>query len=250
MSIIEYGFDKAPMPRRAVVTIGSFDGVHRGHRVLLQHLKAMAARLDAESVVVTFDPHPRIAMGRAEGMQLLTTIEERARLLADAGIDRMVVAHFDEAFRSQPYEQFVRESLIGKLGMVGMIVGYNHRLGRGSEGNYSTLQPLAVECGFELECVAQHTDDGSKISSTVVRDSVAKGDMARAKELLGAGYMLSGEMNNGRLHVADDHKMLPPAGHYMCDVECDNATIRTEVVVDGRVVAISTPLSGLVAITF
>lgn len=143
-------------------------------------------------------------------MQLLTTIEERARLLADVGIDRMVVAHFDEAFRSQPYEQFVRESLIGKLGMVGMIVGYNHRLGRGSEGNYSTLQPLAEECGFELECVAQHTDDGSKISSTVVRDSVAKGDMARAKELLGAGYMLSGEMNNGRLHVADDHKMLPP----------------------------------------
>lgn len=250
MSIIEYGFDKAPMLRRAVVTIGSFDGVHRGHRVLLQHLKTMAARLDAESVVVTFDPHPRIAMGRAEGMQLLTTIEERARLLADAGIDRMVVAHFDEAFRSQPYEQFVRESLIGKLGMVGMIVGYNHRLGRGSEGNYSTLQPLAEECGFELECVAQHTDDGGKISSTIVRDTIANGDMARAKELLGAGYMLSGEMNNGRLHVADDHKMLPPTGRYMCDVECDNATIRTEVVVDGRVVAISTPLRGLVAITF
>lgn len=256
MSIIEYGFEGTPCgvsctpKRRTVVTLGSFDGVHCGHRVLLEHLKAMARRLDAESVVVTFDPHPRIAMGRAEGMQLLTTIEERARLIADAGIDRMVVARFDEAFRSQPYEQFVRDMLISHLGMVGMIVGYNHRLGRGSEGNFNTLQPLAMECGFELECVAQHTDEGGKISSTIVRDTIANGDMTRARELLGAGYMLSGVMNNGRLRVADDHKMLPPSGRYMCDIECDSVTIHTEVVVEGRVVTASASLDGLVTITF
>lgn len=256
MSIIEYGFEGAPCgvsctpKRRTVVTIGSFDGVHCGHRVLLEHLKAMARRLDAESVVVTFDPHPRIAMGRAEGMQLLTTIEERARLIADAGIDRMVVARFDEAFRSQPYEQFVRDMLISHLGMVGMIVGYNHRLGRGSEGNFNTLQPLAMECGFELECVAQHTDEGGKISSTIVRDTIANGDMTRARELLDAGYMLSGVMNNGRLRVADDHKMLPPSGRYMCDIECDSVTIHTEVVVEGRIVTASASLDGLVTITF
>lgn len=250
MSIIEYGFDTSPMPRRTVVTIGSFDGVHCGHRVLLERLKAMARRLDAESVVVTFDPHPRIALGRDDGMLLLTTIEERASLIAKAGVCRMVVACFDEAFRSQPYEQFVRESLIGKLGMVGMIVGYNHRLGRGSEGNFNTLQPLAAECGFELECVAQHTDEGGKISSTVVRDTIAKGDMVRVRELLGAGYMLSVGMNNGRGHVADDHKMLPPSGCYMCDIEYNRGIVRTEVVVEGRVVVAPLPLKGLVTITF
>ena len=113
--MLQYGFDTTAAPRRSVVTIGSFDGVHQGHRALLEHLKAMARRMDAESVVVTFDPHPRIAMGRAEGMQLLTTIEERARLLDEVGIDRMVVAHFDEEFRSQPYESFVRDMLVCKL---------------------------------------------------------------------------------------------------------------------------------------
>ena len=118
--MLQYGFDMSATPRRAVVTIGSFDGVHQGHRTLLEHLKAMAVRLDAESVVVTFDPHPRIAMGRAEGMQLLTTIDERARLLEDIGVDRVVVAHFDDKFRSQPYESFVRDMLVGRLGMVGM----------------------------------------------------------------------------------------------------------------------------------
>ena len=110
-------YDKRP----CAATIGSFDGVHSGHKVLLRSLKQMAERLGAESVVVTFDPHPRIAMGRAEGMGLLTTIEERALLLEREGVDRMVVARFDEEFRSQPYESFVRDMLVGRLGMVGML---------------------------------------------------------------------------------------------------------------------------------
>ncbi|MBQ2240269.1 MAG: adenylyltransferase/cytidyltransferase family protein, partial [Alistipes sp.] len=224
--MLQYGFDTPEVRCRSVVTIGSFDGVHQGHRALLEHLKAMAERLDAESVVVTFDPHPRIAMGRAEGMQLLTTIEERARLLEQIGIDRMVVAHFDEKFRTQPYECFVRDILIERLGMVGMIVGYNHRLGRGSEGNFDRLQPLATECDFELECVAQHREDGEdKISSTVVRNVIAEGDMERAARLLGARYMLSGVAYEGAIAAIDEHKMLPPSGEYCCSVECEGVTI-------------------------
>lgn len=250
MSIVEYGFDRYTTPRRTVVTVGSFDGVHLGHRVLLEHLQAMAARLDAESIVVTFDPHPRIAMGRDEGMQLLTTIEERARLLADVGIDRMVVARFDEEFRSQSYADFVRNKLIGDLGMVGMIVGYNHRLGRGSEGNFDTLQPLTAECGFELECVAQHMADGGKISSTIVRNTIVKGDMERAAQLLGAPYIISATIENGRLRGVDDHKMLPPSGCYSCSVECGSEHIRAEVVVDDREVMLTPKINGPAIITF
>lgn len=237
---VEHNFDTIA-PRRSVVTIGSFDGVHRGHRVLIEHLHAMAARLDAESVVVTFDPHPRIAMGRAEGMQLLTTIEERASLLRDAGIDRMVVAHFDEAFRSQPYELFVRESLVAKLGMVGMIVGYNHRLGQGSEGNYERLRPLAEVCGFDIECVAQHTASGDKISSTVVREQILAGDMRRAELLLGARYMVRGEAVDGAIMDIDPYKLLPPSGEYCCMVNdtehvatVDDRTIYIPDVRDGH----------------
>ena len=249
--MLQYGFDMSATPCRTVVTIGSFDGVHQGHRALLEHLKAMAVRLDAESVVVTFDPHPRIAMGRAEGMQLLTTVEERARLLEEVGIDRMVVAHFDERFRSQPYESFVRDMLVGRLGMVGMIVGYNHRLGRGSEGNFDKLQPLAVECGFELECVAQHREMGEeKVSSTVVRNVIAEGDMERAARLLGASYMLSGEAVNGVVVGIDENKMLPPSGEYACSVECGGITTRTSVAIDGRSATLSVSVSGRVVVTF
>ena len=249
--MLQYGFDISVKPRRAVVTIGSFDGVHQGHRALLEHLKAMARRMNAESVVVTFDPHPRIAMGRAEGMQLLTTIEERARLLEDVGIDRMVVAHFDDKFRSQPYESFVRDMLIERLGMVGMIVGYNHRLGRGSEGNFDKLQPLAAECGFELECVAQHREDGEdKVSSTVVRNVIAEGDMERAARLLGARYMLSGVADGGTIANIDEFKMLPPTGEYHCDVECDGSVTPATINISGRTATLSIALSGRVIVIF
>ena len=249
--MIEYGFDRGTTPRRSVVTIGSFDGVHRGHRVLLEHLKAMATRLNAESVVVTFDPHPRIAMGHAEGMKLLTTVEERARLLEDVGIDRMVVAHFDEKFRSQPYEAFVRDMLIERLGMVGMIVGYNHRLGRGSEGNFDKLQPLAAECGFELERVAQHREDGEeKVSSTVVRNVITEGDMERAARLLGARYMLSGRVESGHLVDIYEHKMLPPSGEYRCCVECEGVTIPAILKIADRTATLSADISGRVVVIF
>lgn len=249
--MLQYGFDTPEVRCRSVVTIGSFDGVHQGHRALLEHLKAMAERLDAESVVVTFDPHPRIAMGRAEGMQLLTTIEERARLLEEVGIDRMVVAHFDEKFRTQPYECFVRDVLIERLGMVGMIVGYNHRLGRGSEGNFDRLQPLATEYGFELECVAQHREDGEdKVSSTVVRNVIAEGDMERAARLLGARYMLSGVAHEGAIAAIDEYKMLPPSGEYRCSVECEGVTIPAILNIVGRTATLSAGISGRVVVIF
>ncbi len=237
-------------PSRSVVTIGSFDGVHAGHRVLLDHLKRMAARLDAESVVVTFDPHPRIAMGRAEGMQLLTTVDERVALLAEAGVDRVVVAHFDDEFRAQPYEEFVRRTLVDRLGMVGMIVGYNHRLGQGSEGNYDRLQPLAVECGFELERVAQHTVAGDKISSTVVRNVVNAGDMSRAKELLGAGYRVCGNVVDGVIRGTDDYKLLPPTGKYPCHVVRGNAHDEQIATIDNRRIYIPNLDDGEVMLVF
>ena len=249
--MLQYGFDTTAVRRRSVVTIGSFDGVHQGHRTLLEHLKAMAKRMDAESVVVTFDPHPRIAMGRAEGMQLLTTIEERARLLEKVGIDRMVVAHFDEKFRTQPYESFVRDMLIERLGMVGMIVGYNHRLGRGSEGNFDKLQPLATECGFELECVAQHREVGEeKVSSTVVRNVIADGDMERAARLLGARYMLSGDVMDGVFVGIDEYKMLPPNGEYACSVECEGVSASAIINIVDRTATLSIVVSGRVVVTF
>ena len=245
---IDYGFDTISGGLRTVVTIGSFDGVHSGHKVLLDSLKQMARRLDAESVVVTFDPHPRIAMGRAEGMGLLTTIEERALLLEREGIDRMVVARFDDSFRSQPYDLFVREALVAKLGMVGMIVGYNHRLGRGNEGNYDSLQPLAKECGFELECVSQHLVDGSKISSTVVREVMARGDMREVEHLLGQRYAIIGETKAGIIDILDNYKLLPASGHYEALITYNNIRYSAQVEISGRRIVLPDKISGNVVI--
>lgn len=235
---IHYGFEDIPSNIRTVVTIGSFDGVHSGHKALLCAVRNMAERLSAESVVVTFDPHPRIAMGRAEGMGLLTTIEERALLLEREGIDRMVVARFDDEFRSQPYDAFVRESLVGMLGMVGMIVGYNHRLGRGNEGNYDSLKPLAVECGFALECVAQHLVDGSKISSTVVREMMTKGDMREVERMLGQRYLVIGEAKAGIVDILDSYKLLPASGAYDANISYNNIRYSAKIEISERMVVL------------
>ena len=211
---LHYGFDSLPKGLRTVVTVGSFDGVHSGHRQLLDHLLAMSGRLSAESVVVTFEPHPRIAMGRAEGMRLLTSVEERALLLGRYGVDRVVVAHFDERFRSQSYKEFVRGSLVERLGMVGMVVGYNHRLGRENEGNYDSLLPLSLELGFALQRVEQYTDSGGKVSSTVVRRLLEEGSVERAREIMGHAYIIAGRLQDGRLHIEDEYKLLPADGEY------------------------------------
>lgn len=245
---IDYGFDIISGNVRSVLTIGSFDGVHSGHKVLLRSLKQMAKRLDAESVVVTFDPHPRIAMGRAEGMGLLTTIEERALLLEREGVDRMVVARFDENFRSQPYNTFVRESLVAKLGMVGMIVGYNHRLGHGNEGNYDSLKPLAAECGFELECIGQHLVNGSKISSTVVREVMAQGDMRTVEHLLGQRYIVIGDAKGGVVDIADRYKLLPTSGRYNADITYNNIKHSAQIEIQGRRVVLAEKVNGQVII--
>ena len=237
---LRYGFDKLPTDRPAVVAVGSFDGVHSGHRVLLERLKAMAKRIGGVSVVVSFD---RIAMGRDEGLQLLTSVEERAYLLRKAGIDYMVVAHFDEEFRSQPYAEFVGEMLYRRLGMRGMIVGYNHSLGRDSEGNFDALVPLAERLGFEIERVEQHTDLGDKISSTVVRNLLSNAENERATKLLGHPYIIIGNASEGRLRIEDRYKLLPMNGRYSACVNGEKTTIEVverEIVIDpaqsGRVV--------------
>lgn len=249
---IIYGFERSSINRPVVVTIGSFDGVHSGHRILLKQVKAMAEALGAASAVVTFDPHPRIAMGRGEGMGLITTLEERAYLLRREGIDHMVVATFDEAFRQQHYADFVRRSLVSGLGMRGMIVGYNHRLGRGSEGSYETLKPLSEQYGFALECVSQHTLEGAKVSSTVVRSAIYEGDMARVSELLGGPYIVAGRAVEGVVNIESNDKLLPPDGPYDVVVEAASSLegVAATANVSSRSITLSTTISGAVVLHF
>lgn len=240
---IHYGIDNFTSACPTVVTVGSFDGVHGGHAALLERLTAMSERLACQSVVLTFEPHPRIAMRRAEGMQLLTTVEERAYLLAKRGVDHLVVVHFDEEFRSQSYEAFVR-SLVEKINMRGMVVGYNHRFGCGSQGRYESLQPVAEMLGFEVERVEQHTDAGDKVSSTVVRNLIATGDTKRAVAMLGHPYIIIGMARERVVNIDDDIKQLPCSGIYSATV---NDT-PTEIAIDNRTIILAGRYDGRVVI--
>ena len=122
------GFDALPHFRHPAVTVGSFDGVHRGHRALVERLVAEARLLGGESLVLTFEPHPRIALGRAEGLQLLTTLDEKAALLEALGVDALIVIPFDRTFSALSGADFVERILLGKLGAETLVAGFNHRI--------------------------------------------------------------------------------------------------------------------------
>ena len=131
-----WGFDNPPLIRNGVATVGSYDGVHRGHGILLDEVVRRARECDGESIVLTFEPHPRITLGNDEGLRLLSTFEEKCRLLEQRGVDIVVVIPFDEAFSRLSREEFIDGYLVGRLGIKQLIVGYNHHFGHNKEGNH------------------------------------------------------------------------------------------------------------------
>lgn len=162
------------------VTVGSFDGVHRGHQALLARLNEVAAAEGLKRVVVTFTPHPRIALGRDEGLKLLTSDEEKAARLAAAGVDYLVVLPFDRHYAQQCGEAFAREFLMEKLQARVLVAGYNHRFGH----DRLAATSLRIE-GLRIERVEAVEWQGYKVSSTQIRNLLAEGRIELATELMG-----------------------------------------------------------------
>lgn len=182
---IHYGFDSLPAIVRPVVTIGSFDGVHRGHADLLRQVVARAREVGGRSVVVTFAPHPREVLPRGGDFRLLTTTERKAQLLEELGVDEMIVVEFTMEFASLTSEEFVRELLCGKLGMHTLAVGYNHRFGHDRYVADDHFERLGERYGFEVARIPEYRFEGDKISSSVIRNLLSEGNLERAEELLG-----------------------------------------------------------------
>ena len=174
------GFDALPQFRHPVATIGSFDGVHLGHRALLDCLTAEARTRGGESIVLTFDPHPRITLGRSEGLHLLTSLDEKIGLLERIGVDNVVVIPFDTAFSTLSGREFVERYLLGRLGIEVLVAGYDHRFGH-DRIDCDGLEAL----GLHVVRVGERQVAGAHVSSTTIRRLVEAGDFAEAERLLG-----------------------------------------------------------------
>lgn len=225
---IVYGFDSLPRMQRPAATLGSFDGVHCGHRILLDEVSRLAAENGGDSVVLTFEPHPRITLHNDEGLKLLTALEEKAWLLERCGIDYVVVIPFDEAFSRLSREEFVENYLIGKLGIEKLVVGYNHHFGRDKEGDYSFL----ADSGLAVVEVEQQLVGTDKVSSTVIRRTIESGDMGSAVRLLGHPYIIIGMTDSEGAMATDRYKLLPPDGEYAARINGQDGKI---VIRDGKI---------------
>ena len=174
-----HGFDALPRFVRPAVTVGSYDGVHRGHRALIERLVAEARAAGGESIVLTFEPHPRITLGRGEGLRLLTTLDEKIALLGDLGVDNVIVIPFDRAFSALTGAEFVEEYLIGKVGAETLVAGYNHRFGH----DRADCDAFAATGRLRVVKVGPCTVDGVRVSSTLIRRLLEEGKTEEAARL-------------------------------------------------------------------
>jgi len=210
-----------------VLTVGTFDGVHRGHRLVLARLAERSRETGLASVLVTFSPHPLEIVNPAAAPLLLTAGEEKTEVLVESKIDYAVVLPFTHALAAYNAEQFVDEVLLRRLGMSELLVGHDHGFGRGREGDVDMLRSLGAARGFGVDVVPPvPARDGRPVSSTSIRRSVAGGDLARAADGLGRPYSVSGIVEHGagrgrllgfrtiNIGVPSPRKLLPPEGVY------------------------------------
>lgn len=216
----------------SVVTVGSFDGVHRGHRSLLERLSALSAQEGGESVVATFDPHPRKVIGNdPAGLKLLNTPQEKALLLQQAGISALAVFPFTQAFSRQDEHSFIRRYLVEYLKVRCLVIGYNHRFGHRRNGSFASLQDYGQRYGFTVEEMPRLDAGAEGISSTLIRRLIAEGRVAEANAWLGYRYPLSGKVGKGRqrgrllgfptANLVVDHpdKLVPGRGVYIVSLQ-------------------------------
>ncbi len=218
-----------------VVTLGIFDGVHRGHRVLLDCLVTRAKEVKGESVVITFSPHPRLVLEQKNiNLSFLTTIEEKMVLLEKANVDHLIIIEFNKQFSKIQACDFIKDVLVEKIGTKHLIIGYNHHFGRSGEGDFNTIKQCSESNAFNVEQVQGfHTEEGA-ISSSSIREALLKGKLDEANRWLGYSYSVSGTIIEGRkigrsigfptanINPDNQYKLIPGNGVYAVEVHLDD----------------------------
>lgn len=218
------------------VTIGNFDGVHRGHAEIFAHLNKQSLVRGLPSAVVTFEPHPLKVLAPESAPNLITTFAQKAALIEQAGVNYLIVVPFSEEFARMSADNFVLNILCHSLGMRHIIIGHDYVFGRGREGNFSTLASLGSQHGFTLEDLPPFGEQGNIFSSSLVRSAVADGDMAAAARVLGRYYQISGTVEHGReiglrlgfptANVATVNELIPPDGVYAVMAQVDGSNVK------------------------
>jgi len=238
---------------KAVVTIGTFDGVHAGHQQIIRRLVALGKESKAETVLLTFFPHPRMVLQPDDNdLKLLTTMDERRVLLEELGVDHLIIQPFSKEFSRTSAQEFVRDILLNKIGMTILVIGYDHHFGRNREGSYKDLEEMSAVYGFRLEEIPEKVVDEVAVSSTKIRNALLNGDVSSASHLLGHDFTITGKVIHGdkigaglgfptaNLEIPENYKLIPADGIYAVMVLVANAEykgmlyIGSRPVVDGK----------------
>jgi riboflavin kinase / FMN adenylyltransferase len=182
---------------RCALTIGNFDGVHRGHRALIDRVVAQARETDLTSCVLTFEPHPREFFAGEAAPARITRLRDKLDLLAQAGVERVHVARFDARFAALPPERFIQDVLVGGLGVRALMIGRDFRYGARRAGDFATLEAAAKRHTFSLEAMDDVEFEGVRVSSSAVRAALQAGELRGAERLLGHPYFISGRVAHG-----------------------------------------------------
>ncbi len=218
--------------RAPVISIGIFDGVHRGHIAIFRKVCQRAEEMNGESAIVTFWPHPKLVLGKKNSDQLkfLTSLDEKKTLIEKQGIDHLLIIPFTTEFSRLPACKFVKEYLVDRTGLRHLVFGFDHHFGHKRDGNFVNLKRCAKLYGFSLEQLEPVLDGGLQISSSAIREAIMKGDVKQASGLLSSPYCLQGKIISGsrlghtigyptaNIKPHDEHKLIPANGVYAVKV--------------------------------
>ena len=224
--------EKWHFKERGIVTIGTFDGLHLGHKKILNRLNQIRDNEGGKSIVFTFDPHPRkVLFPNQNDLQLITDLQEKTELLKSLDIDYTIVYPFTKEFSQIEPEKFIKEILVDKLHVKTLVIGYDHKFGKNRDGNIDTFKKAAPIYGFKVEEIAAQDIDNINISSTKIRKALFDGDVKAAAQFLGHTYFLNGTVVHGKklgrtlgiptanIKVNDTNKLIPKMGVYFVGVE-------------------------------
>lgn len=238
---IHRGFESLHDIKNPVVTTGTFDGVHLGHKVIIDRLNSLAKKINGESVVITFHPHPRKVLypeKAGKDLKLINSQKEKIHLLDKTGLDHLIIINFTKEFAKTTSQEFVEEILLTKLHAKIIIVGFNHHFGYKREGDYSYLDELTKAYDFQVEKIPEQDLENETVSSTITRKALLDGRIQRANAYLDHFFIITGELKSGKpkckkigfptleMIIEEDVKLIPREGVYVVSIESDGERYR------------------------